>query len=319
MKKNCVICDAEFEFIGKGKGNNTFSFSQKMYCGKRCRQIAQNNQRREKRQKIMATCPICDVEFEKRGSKKYCSLDCYNASRREKWRNTPDDEREKINAERRARANRDYIHIVVKPKPCAECGTIFVGYRNDTSCCGEECRKKRHIRRGLISADKRREKKFGPIVDRICEICNESFTPSVRNSQQLTCSQKCLTKKRNLKRKSTIKGRISSRIRSNLRGRLRKRNTTGRGGKTFDLLGYTPADLIKRMESQFTDGMSWENMSEWHIDHIRPVASFNYDSTDHPEFKECWALENLQPMWKLDNLSKGSLWEGKRHRHKVVS
>lgn len=110
---------------------------------------------------------------------------------------------------------------------------------------------------------------------------------------------------------------LTRRIRNSVRASL-----TTQGSKkkrpTFDLLDFTKEELRAHLKSQFTDGMSWENMSEWHIDHIRPVASFNYDSTDHPEFKECWALENLQPMWGLDNISKGSLWEGKRHRRKVI-
>ena len=79
---------------------------------------------------------------------------------------------------------------------------------------------------------------------------------------------------------------------------------------TFKMLGYTPCELKIHFESQFTDGMSWENMSEWHIDHIRPVSSFNFDSTEHPDFKKCWALNNLQPLWAEDNLRKNDKWDG---------
>jgi hypothetical protein len=52
--------------------------------------------------------------------------------------------------------------------------------------------------------------------------------------------------------------------------------------------------------------MSWENRSEWHIDHRRPVSSFNFLSVDDPEFLECWALSNLQPLWAADNIRKGN-------------
>jgi len=54
-----------------------------------------------------------------------------------------------------------------------------------------------------------------------------------------------------------------------------------------------------------------------HIDHIKPVASFNYTTTECVDFKKCWALKNLQPLWATDNLSKGSLWNGKRWRVKT--
>ena len=76
------------------------------------------------------------------------------------------------------------------------------------------------------------------------------------------------------------------------------------------MLGYSADDLKTHLETQFADGMSWDNMSEWHIDHIRPVASFNFDSTEHPDFKKCWALNNLQPLWAKDNLRKGDKWDG---------
>jgi len=77
-------------------------------------------------------------------------------------------------------------------------------------------------------------------------------------------------------------------------------------------LGYTVEDLIKHIESQFQDGMTWENYGRpngsytdgWHIDHKKPCCSFDFDSTDHPQFKELWALSNLRPLWARDNASK---------------
>ncbi|MGL5566685.1 MAG: hypothetical protein ACRDC4_13260, partial [Plesiomonas sp.] len=45
------------------------------------------------------------------------------------------------------------------------------------------------------------------------------------------------------------------------------------------LCGYTNGDLIAHLEALFTDGMSWENRSEWHIDHIKPVAAFMAEGT----------------------------------------
>jgi len=46
----------------------------------------------------------------------------------------------------------------------------------------------------------------------------------------------------------------------------------------------------------------------WHIDHIRPISAFSFTVPEDPEFKECWALNNLQPLWAFDNLSKGGKW-----------
>lgn len=60
------------------------------------------------------------------------------------------------------------------------------------------------------------------------------------------------------------------------------------------------------LEKQFTEGMTWDNYGEWHVDHKKPMALFQFTSTDDEGFKECWKLENLQPLWGSDNLSKGT-------------
>jgi len=81
-----------------------------------------------------------------------------------------------------------------------------------------------------------------------------------------------------------------------------------RGGEkrapTFVALGYTVEQLARHLERQFTRGMSWENYGEWHIDHILPISSFKFSTTDDPEFKACWALANLRPLWAPENMAK---------------
>lgn len=108
---------------------------------------------------------------------------------------------------------------------------------------------------------------------------------------------------------STPKYILTNRTRASVHHHLRKQGLL-KTHKTFDILGYTPTQLMHHLESWFTEGMSWDNMGEWHIDHIRPVSSFTFDSMDDPEFKACWALENLQPLWAFDNMSKGAKWNG---------
>lgn len=70
--------------------------------------------------------------------------------------------------------------------------------------------------------------------------------------------------------------------------------------------GYAAADLHRHIARQFADGMSWENMAEWHIDHIVPKSAFTYSSPDDPDFKACWAMTNLRPLWKRDNIKKAA-------------
>lgn len=75
---------------------------------------------------------------------------------------------------------------------------------------------------------------------------------------------------------------------------------------TFDILDYTLEELMSHLESLFTDGMTWDNYGEWHVDHIIPMCSFEFKSVECEGFKECWSLDNLQPLWGVDNLEKGS-------------
>ena len=76
------------------------------------------------------------------------------------------------------------------------------------------------------------------------------------------------------------------------------------------LLNYTTDDLKRHLEKQFKEGMTWDNHGEWHIDHIIPISLWNFISKDDREFKQCWALCNLQPLWAEDNLIKGNRFCG---------
>lgn len=76
---------------------------------------------------------------------------------------------------------------------------------------------------------------------------------------------------------------------------------------TFDLLPYTFDELKQHLENQFEPGMTWDNYGEWHIDHVIPQSHFNYTTTDSDEFKMCWSLNNLKPLWGKINLSKNDV------------
>jgi hypothetical protein len=77
------------------------------------------------------------------------------------------------------------------------------------------------------------------------------------------------------------------------------RKTTG----TEELVGCSANELKAHLESQFKPGMSWDNYGKWHVDHIKPCASF--DLTQEEEQRKCFHFTNLQPLWEYENLSKG--------------
>ena len=77
------------------------------------------------------------------------------------------------------------------------------------------------------------------------------------------------------------------------------------GRKWQSLVGYKTQELLKHLEKQFDDNMTWDNYgSYWEIDHIKPKSLFKYQNPEDEEFKKCWALDNLQPLEKTANRAK---------------
>ena len=97
------------------------------------------------------------------------------------------------------------------------------------------------------------------------------------------------------------KNAISQSISAGIRTAIGSRKA---GRKWETLVGYTLNDLMAHLESQFTKGMTWDNYGEWHIDHIRPISDFSIVSSDSSDFKVCWSLWNLQPLWGEENMRK---------------
>jgi len=73
-------------------------------------------------------------------------------------------------------------------------------------------------------------------------------------------------------------------------------------GKFFNTIGCSPKFLKEHLQSQFKDGMSWDNYGSWHIDHIIPLSS----AKNIEEISKLCHYSNLQPLWASDNLSKGN-------------
>ena len=94
---------------------------------------------------------------------------------------------------------------------------------------------------------------------------------------------------------------------------LKKNNLSKNGRHWEDLVGYTSQELRDHLEKQFSQGMTWEYRSKWHIDHIVPKSSFKIKEVGDSEFMKCWGLENLQPLWAIDNIRKKDRldWEQK--------
>lgn len=98
-----------------------------------------------------------------------------------------------------------------------------------------------------------------------------------------------------------LRSNIGTAIANSFRNRGHKKNS-----KTSTILGCTFEEFFVYIESQFVEGMSWDNRDRWHIDHIVPIHLADTEEKllllNHHS--------NLRPLWKEDNQQKaGKLTE----------
>jgi len=103
----------------------------------------------------------------------------------------------------------------------------------------------------------------------------------------------------------SVRKRIESSFRSNMRHHIKNKTR-----HTFISVGYNVIQLMQHLEKLFQPGMTWDNYGEWHIDHKIPASWFKYNNVDDKQFKQCWSLKNLQPLWRFENLSKNNKYAG---------
>jgi hypothetical protein len=95
---------------------------------------------------------------------------------------------------------------------------------------------------------------------------------------------------------------LMKRIRARIRAAVE-----GKGGKldnSVGLLGCAPSEFRTHIGALFLPGMSWANRSLWHIDHKKPLASF--DLSTHTGQCVAFHYSNTQPLWAVDNIRKGA-------------
>jgi hypothetical protein len=113
--------------------------------------------------------------------------------------------------------------------------------------------------------------------------------------------------------------RQKNRLTLNLRGRLieiRKRSGVSIDvSAAINFLGCSLDELRDHIESQFQQGMTWDNWGRqgWHMDHIKPLLHF--DLEDETQLRLACHYTNLQPLWWRDNILKGHVERGNTIHH----
>jgi len=214
------------------------------------------------------SCQQCGNSFEgfPGNANKFCSRPCYWESKRHK-----------------------------KERECPTCHSVYLAVLSKGGdFCSRKCFNKYKSQNS---------------VDVPCLTCGKivhRWKTSIHKSGNVYCSRKCATE---AIKKPGWKETPSFKLNSNIRRAIGKALNGSKNGRHWETLaGYTLDQLKSHIECQFLPGMSWDNYSVtgWHIDHIIPKNVFNFSKPEHPDFKRCWSLDNLRPMWSVENIRKGN-------------
>lgn len=186
-----------------------------------------------------------------------------------------------------------------KEKICQTCKNPFHSEWAEKKYCSAGCRPVR------IS-----ESKFNPT--KICKECGCDFQITLNKTAPTKYCHSCriivfkrLRRERNQRIKFPSNAWFKRKFRSTIRMAIKRQSKHHKKLQiTAILLGCTFDELKSHLQSKFKDGMTWENYGYygWHIDHIRPCASFDLANPEHQ--KQCFHYTNLQPLWWHENIAK---------------
>lgn len=117
--------------------------------------------------------------------------------------------------------------------------------------------------------------------------------------------RKCNTVKNKEKYRLDPQTKIAEKLRAQMRRLITNRHIV-KNSNVAKYFGCSIGEFLRYIESKFQEGMNWENRGYdgWHLDHVVPCSHF--DLTKEEEIKKCFHYTNIQPLWKDQNLTKGT-------------
>jgi len=168
--------------------------------------------------------------------------------------------------------------VLVNKKSCSHCGQV---------------RGKNHFRERTDTRDG---------LASWCKICESQLNREIkaRNKEKTRVNSK---KYKRYRRKNDPSFVLNESIGNAIRKAL-KSNKSGRHWEK--LVGYSLNDLISRLKKTVPKGYRFTDIltGNLEVDHIIPKSVFNYENSNHIDFKRCWALDNLQLLPKKENRLK---------------
>ena len=192
-------------------------------------------------------------------------------------------------------------------KTCTKCGETKAvsefgknkaskdGLRPDCKACRREQQRARH----QANREKVLERKRAHYQANKEKICEWQRAHYQANKEKVNERYLAYQKKRYAEDPAyAMVSRLRRRLNNALKGQAKP-------ASTMELVGCSSEKLCAWLEMHFAEGMTWDNRDKWHIDHIKPIASF-----EDPADPDCWHWSNLQPLWAEDNLRKGDSFDG---------
>lgn len=191
---------------------------------------------------------------------------------------------------------------------CARCGRSYT----PAACNQKHC----HACRPVVRAEQGKASLLrcgGHVgfLPKPCAICGTPFTPTTSRGKY--CEADRPEAKRRMRMDSHRRTFPTKRLDGNfITRKLMRRGIRRmiRQHRPSRFVNYTPAQLRAHIESLFWPGMTWDNYGAWHVDHKKALAKFSFFHPDgtvnEAEVKAACSLDNLQPLWAKDNLSKGA-------------
>jgi len=144
---------------------------------------------------------------------------------------------------------------------------------------------------------------YGPIGKSFTMLeCNTCIPLSKKFSSDIIINQfghhEDGTFRRAVKSRNTIIKKIKDRVSSRA-----KAASEDCGHEWRELLGVSLSGYKKYLEIFFYKNMTWDNFSEWDIDHVKPIKEF--DLSQKSERLKAFHFTNTRPLFKDDHKKKG--------------
>lgn len=335
--------------------------SNKRFCCRNCKNKNKNKRIRKwiryDNVEYTTECKICGKTFTTKYSDKIYCDDCKQEVKKlqdKRFRDNNKGYYKKYYQENKDKYKGKYKYSY--EHKCLQCGITFESISRNTKYC-PKCRTNIEYTVTCIDCGKT-FKSNSPMVKRcedckqykhksytlVCKICGNTFEGN--NPNCCYCSEDC-RKKANCIQSKTYRDspRTREKYKANKREydkRMRKNNvdyklrqyiipsiirrcinSKSKTQSSLKYVDYSPQDLKQHLEKQFVGDMSWENHGVlWHVDHIRPLASYTFINEDgsinYDNIKEANSLENLRPLLAEENKDKSSWYNDKFYVKGVV-